>query len=726
MQKKTIKARNEAAKIYASARKSAKENMKRVPKGELKKIIAEVAKKNNVNANDVSLLAIKRRVDRQSLECHHLAGGGQVSPLAVIEPIVVGIILQMAQIRQCLNPSKGLALVNSIIEGTKVQDDLKKWKQKNTPNSTGTVGKGYWRSFMKRYNNQIVSKRGAKYELNRQNWTTYANFSNMYNHAIDAMVDAGLAIELNEPVWMDRNGNVCSEEDAFGCKVHHKLLRPDMCMCGDEVGNNISMKGDGHAGGELLLTAKKSVGQRKCSTRNRKFTLIGLTAFSGEPVMCVIIVEGKLPNGAIEAGIDITVTPKGSIDDPDFIFNNSGNGSYYPGGPECVYRGKKVPALVQWNESASITTHILVEMLQTIDALNLFPRENNLRPFLLLDGHRSRLELPFLQYINTPKDHWVVCIGVPYGTAYWQVGDSKEQNGSFNIAITQAKQDLLETKDTLGLYDEGIVDTDLMPIINSAWKRSFGRVDKNRNAICDRGWYPLNKALLLDPDIIATRSDKEKTREYNRLNHIIFPTTFSNDNGTDSCESYLSIPNNLPNELNFSSGMSGFCLQSILSQQMLQNARSKLNETIDKGKILKDHIKKTKALSAGIIFKAGEVRLGKTVFDVHKHNLKEKKKKLNEKTKKDEKIYLENVAKAKAIFETNKTLEDMTIKELTTICKPLKRKEDGKMPNKKKELIEKFHEWNGRPAPIFEVDEIDEASIDDINDNVNNYEMEIL
>jgi len=44
----------------------------------------------------------------------------------------------------------------------------------------------------------------------------------------------------------------------------------------------------------------------------------------------------------------------------------------------------------------------------------------------------------------------------------------------------------------------------------------------------------------------------------------------------------------------------------------------------------------------------------------------------------------------------------------------------------KKELIEKFHEWNGRPAPIFEVDEIDEASIDDINDNVNNYEMEIL
>ena len=50
----------------------------------------------------------------------------------------------------------------------------------------------------------------------------------------------------------------------------------------------------------------------------------------------------------------------------------------------------------------------------------------------------------------------------------------------------------------------------------------------------------------------------------------------------------------------------------------------------------------------------------------------------------------------------------------------------AKCLTKKKELIEKFHEWNGRPVPIFEVDEIYEASIDDINDNVNNYELENL
>ena len=42
---KTIKARNEAAKIYDSAKKFAKENGKRVQKGELNDIIDEVAKK---------------------------------------------------------------------------------------------------------------------------------------------------------------------------------------------------------------------------------------------------------------------------------------------------------------------------------------------------------------------------------------------------------------------------------------------------------------------------------------------------------------------------------------------------------------------------------------------------------------------------------------------------------------------------------------------------------
>ena len=66
------------------------------------------------------------------------------------------------------------------------------------------------------------------------------------------MVEAGIAVKLDVPVWMNRYSRICNEKDAFGCKVFHKLVRPDMCICGDEVGGSISMKGDEHAGAQLM------------------------------------------------------------------------------------------------------------------------------------------------------------------------------------------------------------------------------------------------------------------------------------------------------------------------------------------------------------------------------------------------------------------------------------------------------------------------------------------
>ena len=50
---------------------------------------------------------------------------------------------------------------------------------------------------------------------------------------------------------------------------------------------------------------------------------------------------------------------------------------------------------------------------------------------------------------------------------------------------------------------------------------------------------------------------------------------------------------------------------------------------------------------------------------------------MNAKIRNDEKRYTANVALTEAVFAKNKLLDQMLIKELTTICKPLKRKEDG-------------------------------------------------
>ena len=89
-------------------------------------------------------------------------------------------------------------------------------------------------------------------------------------------------------------------------------------------------------------------------------------------------------------------------------------------------------------------------------------------------------------------------------------------------------------------------------------------------------------------------------------------------------------------------------------------------------------------------------------------------------------MYKMNVQKAKEVLDENIPIEKMTIKQLTVICKQYKRKEDGKMPNKKGTLIQKYKEWSTRPAPTFDVvDEdlslrIDTGIAEEMNANNNN------
>ena len=74
---------------------------------------------------------------------------------------------------------------------------------------------------------------------------------------------------------------------------------------------------------------------------------------------------------------------------------------------------------------------MLMQMLKRMDTLALFPRLPGCPlPFILLDGHGSRINLPFLECINHPDHIWKMCFGLPNGTALWKVRNLPEQNGS--------------------------------------------------------------------------------------------------------------------------------------------------------------------------------------------------------------------------------------------------------------------------------------------------------
>ena len=47
---------------------------------------------------------------------------------------------------------------------------------------------------------RIISERGQKYDMGRDNLTIYHNCSNMYDHVIEEICNAGVVEKLDSPV----------------------------------------------------------------------------------------------------------------------------------------------------------------------------------------------------------------------------------------------------------------------------------------------------------------------------------------------------------------------------------------------------------------------------------------------------------------------------------------------------------------------------------------------
>jgi hypothetical protein len=117
--------------------------------------------------------------------------------------------------------------------------------------------------------------------------------------------------------------------------------------------------------------------------------------------------------------------------------------------------------------------------------LELFKHSNGIDPFLLIDGHGSLFEEPYVNYIHGDRA-WTVCIVVPYGTSLWQVGDIKQQSGQYKDKSKDGKENMLTMKTKHGMKFS-IVKQDVMWIVCYAWNKSFDRIEMNKDAITKRG-----------------------------------------------------------------------------------------------------------------------------------------------------------------------------------------------------------------------------------------------
>jgi hypothetical protein len=695
--------------------KAASMGKNRVSRGTYKRVHEQVKKQRNLPADFIfPYNNCKKRIQRNTSIDHDGATITHQSPLRDCEDDIVELLIQLGKIGSPITCGTALHLINELIDDTIHQERLINWKKTQgiiqEPERMKKVGSAYWYSFLRRNSERISTKRGRKFELDRSNWTKYRNFLSMYEDIEEELVQAGLAVKLDPPIWMDEKGSHVEEEKSVGMKVKTKLLRPEMCIVMDEVGCNINMTKDGHVNGTKFVVARKDEAKQKASKKERHFTCLGLTNLTGVPIMCVVIVDGRNDDLLVRTGVDMQchsyTNEKADGEDEDDVFmKNMGKGLLYPCGPTCEYEGKTIPCMVEFNPGGGITATILTNILKTLDKLSIFSRKNGVRPFVLLDGHSTRFDIQFLEYINSPEHRWSVCIGVPYGTSLWQVGDSVHQNGQFKVKVTLKKEQILEARSVRQMGLE-LLPTDIIPIVNYAWCGSFDNVTNNIKAILERGWNPLNRMLLLHPELRKSMTLKDFEEEEqggllsnkNRVlckckNQLKLPnmdtTTFNTDNMTR-----VETTTNNKRSLQFKGPTATRCLKKIVQEHDFERAREQIIEDKKDGMLLRERIfSLPRATAARLIINGKTHVLGEDLRDYVKENVEIKREADETKRLNRIKIIQKERKEHDQAIQRNKdknSLMQWNLNDLKAVLKFEKTKEDGKMPSKKKAVAEMY------------------------------------
>jgi hypothetical protein len=152
--------------------------------------------------------------------------------------------------------------------------------------------------------------------------------------------------------------------------------------------------------------------------------------------------------------------------------HNNGVDRMFPFGLTCIFNGATVPTFTTCRKKGSITSQLLTNMLKKMDDPMLFDRSGGIKPCPLCDGHCSRFKEPFLEYTHEYDTPWGCCIGVPYGTSLWKLGDSQEQNGTFKMECKKSKAETARAKVRAGL-PATLERSDIVRIVHVAWKPFF-------------------------------------------------------------------------------------------------------------------------------------------------------------------------------------------------------------------------------------------------------------
>ena len=430
----------------------------------------------------VSENAIRSRKKRAS----NTSKKGPVAPLASVEPALIAMCLQMALCRQPLNASDETSLMNGLIDNSvAIQENLISFKvNSNTANkdarNPGEVTKSWWAGILDHHSDVLETKRGQPFESSRTNGTKLPFVVQMHDVTCTKMADDGAAVSMDE-VFTIKEGEIVSEQEKCGRATTIKITHPKPICMMDETGCNALQNKDGLNASENKIVGVGNVPRTESNRADHRRTLLPMTSATGEAIMCVATFqsEQKAVPARWQSGIDVRVQPENDEMGEtvmDETTTNHGAGKHLPGGPACACDDKMMPRATRVSESEGTTAGVLVDVLAVLDKLDAFPRDSGIDPFMVLDGHSSRSDPKFLAHINNCDHRWKACLGLPHATSLWQLGDGKEQNGTFKGEWHRAKTSLFVCKAEFNL-DLKIMQEDVMPLLNRVFQKSHNRVE---------------------------------------------------------------------------------------------------------------------------------------------------------------------------------------------------------------------------------------------------------
>ena len=278
-----VEARNEITALYYEEYLKQKQRdlsssivskEERVPNDTFQSIHDRVKEERNLSSSFIfTYNTCQKRFAKDNL---NILDPGKKSPLTDIEPHLVTFILVMADTGPPLSVGQCLPLINSLLH--KISHKKYMLHIDNDGNvipdeDFEEVGVSYWNGLVKRNGQKLTTNKGRLFKLNRTNRTLYRHFCDMYVDIERHLVDAGVAIKLDKPTWMDKERNEVNELESFGMKVETRLAHPHCSLVMDKAGGDTNIFKDISASGGKLFVGRKGIEVRQIAEKKEGKTL---------------------------------------------------------------------------------------------------------------------------------------------------------------------------------------------------------------------------------------------------------------------------------------------------------------------------------------------------------------------------------------------------------------------------------------------------------------------